>query len=247
MPASLGANTARHVLVVLALGGALAACDTSPGPALPSPTRPTAATTSPEPAELAALRARPLRSPTFAAGDECPITQPAPLDPPPPAGHALSTGEAASALGHAPLFPDARFYGDRSQLRVRAGALHPGWYGAKAPWASRTGYRGWALIRTVRLNGPGHARVQLQLGRGGNQGQRRPPCQRASRLAVLAGRHRSDQRGLLRLPGRRHRLHRSDRVSRRAGVLTRQPAYPARSRRQQHQVDPRRGLGHRFP
>jgi hypothetical protein len=166
MPASLSANTARHILVVLVLGNALAACDTSPGPTLPSPARTTAVSASPEPAELAALRARPLRLPTVAAGDPCPVTQPAPLDPPPPAGHPLicCDGGPALALGHAPVFPDARYFrGDGAQVRLEVKQSDRGWYGTKAPWASRPGYRGWVLIRTARLDGPGRARVELQL------------------------------------------------------------------------------------
>src|SRR6266542_3576471 len=119
------------------------------------------------PAELAALRARPLRLPTLAAGEACPVTHPAPPDPPPPSGHPLSTGRPPSALGHAPVFPDARYFrGDRAQLWVRAETTHPGWYSAKVPWASRTGYLGWVLIRTGRLDGPGRARVGLRLADG---------------------------------------------------------------------------------
>src|SRR6266511_4928952 len=137
-------GTARHVLVALALGSALAACDTPPGRTLPSPSfsspslpspslssPSTAAASSPEPAELAALRARPLRLPTLAAGEACPVTHPAPPDPPSPSGHPLSTGGPPSALGHAPVFPDARYFrGDRAQLWVRAETTHPGWYSA---------------------------------------------------------------------------------------------------------------------
>jgi len=149
---------------VLAIGSALAGCETAPGPPSPSLARSVAATASPEPAELAALRARPLRLPTVAAGDPCPVTRPARLDPPPPVGHSLGTGWA---LGHAPLFPDASFFnGDPVRLRVSTVATRPGWYAAKAPWASRTGYLGWALIRTARLDGPGRARVELQVADG---------------------------------------------------------------------------------
>jgi hypothetical protein len=162
MPANVRANAARRLLAMLALGGALVACDTSPGPTPPSLTPPAAATASPEPAELAALRARPLRLPTLTAGNACPVTQPAPPDPPPPSGHPLSTGGAASALGHAPVFPDAR-YNRGNLLRVTPDATRPGWYEAKVPWASRTGYLGWTLIRGARLDGPGHVRVELQL------------------------------------------------------------------------------------
>ena len=132
----------------------------------PTPARPTAGTASPEPAELVALRARPLQLPTLTAGEVCPVTLPAPLNPPPPAGHPLSTGGPPSALGHAPVFPDARYFHGGTQLRVSTNAVRPGWYGAKAPWASRSGYLGWALIRSARLDGPGQARVELQLADG---------------------------------------------------------------------------------
>ena len=165
MPVSLPAHIVR-ILVALVLGSALAACDSSPGPTLPNPTRPTAATTSPEPAELAALRARPLRLPTFAAGDPCPVTQPLPLDPPPPAGHPLvcCDGGPALALGRAPLFPAAGYFrGEGTQVHLQVKETSPGWYGSKAPWASRPGYRGWVLIRTARLDGPGRGRVELQI------------------------------------------------------------------------------------
>jgi hypothetical protein len=167
VPVTFRANTARHILAMLAIGSALAACETSPGPP-PPPIRSTAATASPEPAELAALRARPLRLPTLAPGDACPLTQPAPPNPPPPPGHPLSTGGAPSALGHAPVFPDARYFHLGNQLRVRALTTRPGWYGTKAPWASRTGYLGWTLIRTARLDGPGRAQIELQLADGSN-------------------------------------------------------------------------------
>jgi hypothetical protein len=160
------ADTARQIFITLALAGALAACATTPGPTPPSPPKPSTATAPPEPAELAALRARPLRLPTLAAGDQCPVTQAVPLDPPPPTGHPLSTGGPPSALGHAPLFPDAHYYGEPTVLRVRPGHSHAGWYIAKAPWASRTGYRGWTLIRIARLDGPGQALVQLQMTEG---------------------------------------------------------------------------------
>lgn len=163
MPATIRDHTARRLLAMLALGGALVACDTSPGPTPPSLTRSAAATASPEPAELAALRARPLRLPTVAAGDACPVTQPAPPDPLPPAGHPLGNGGPPSALGHAPLFLDARYFYGGNRLRVTADATRPGWYGTKAPWASRTGYVGWTLIRGARLDGPGRVRVELRL------------------------------------------------------------------------------------
>jgi hypothetical protein len=171
VPAPLPADAARHVFVALVLAGALAGCGTTPDPTLPSPTRPSsptppAATASPGPAELAALRTRPLRLPTIAAGGECPVTEAVALDPPPPAGHALSTGGPPSALGDAPLFPDARYFGGHAVLGVRAGHPHPGWYVAKSPWASRTVYRGWTLIRSARLDGPGRALVELQLPDG---------------------------------------------------------------------------------
>jgi hypothetical protein len=170
MPSTSSPRTARHVLVALALGSALTACDTPPGRTLPSPSLPSPATTaatSSEPAELAALRARPLRLPTLAAGQACPVTRAAPPDPAPPSGHPLGTGGPPSALGHAPVFPDARyFHGDRAELWVRADTTNPGWYSTKVPWASRTGYLGWVLIRTGRLDGPGRARVGLSLAGG---------------------------------------------------------------------------------
>ena len=168
MPARIPADTARRGLVAAALTSALAACTGAPSPTPAAPTSPPApaATASPEPTELAALRARPLRFPSLTAGDECPVTPTVALDPPPPTGHALSTGGPPSALGHAPLFPDGRYYGDRGVLGVRSGHPHPGWYTAKTPWASRTGYRGWTLIRTARLDGSGRALVELQLPDG---------------------------------------------------------------------------------
>jgi hypothetical protein len=170
--ASTGADTARHFLAVLAVGIGLTACDASPAPSPQPPTRPPVVTASPEPSEVVALRARSLRLPSLAAGDRCPVTQPAPPDPPPPAGHALSNGAPASVLGTAPLFPDARYFGgDRHELLVTADLRPPGWYGTKVPWASGSGYRGWALIRTVRLDGPGHGRVQLQLADGPTMGE----------------------------------------------------------------------------
>lgn len=105
----------------------------------------------------------------------CHASAPVPLDRPPPAGHPLSTGGPPSALGRAPLFPDARdFDGERAALRVRpnaAGSEHAGWYAAKARWASRTGYTGWALIRVARLDGPGSARAELQLAGGTRAGE----------------------------------------------------------------------------
>ncbi len=131
---------ARHILVWLALSCALTACDPPPSPTPPTPARPTAGTASPEPAELVALRARPLLLPTLTAGEVCPVTLPAPPNPPPPAGHPLSTGGPPGALGHAPVFPDARYFHGGTQLRVSTNAVRPGWYGAKAPWASRSGY-----------------------------------------------------------------------------------------------------------
>lgn len=163
MPARLPAHTARHVVVAIVVANALAGCGGAPGPTRPSPAKPTTATASPEPAELAALRARPLRLPTLAAGDACPVTPAAPMDPAPPAGHPLSSGGPPSALGHAPLFPDAHYYGGGTRLPMRSGHPHPGWYVAKAPWGTRAGYRGWTLIRTARLDGPGLALVELRL------------------------------------------------------------------------------------
>lgn len=164
MSTRLPVETARRVLVTLVLASSLVGCAIAPIPA-PPPTPPVA-TAVPEPVGLATLRARPLRLPTVPPGSECPVTRALPLDPPPPAGHALSTGGPPSGLGQAPLFPDARYFVDQARLGVRAGHPHPGWYVAKTPWASRTGYRGWALIRAARLDGPGQALVVLQLTDG---------------------------------------------------------------------------------
>ena len=166
MRARLPPNDARHILVWVALGCTLAACDTSPSLTPSNPARPASEAASPDPAELVALRARPLQLPTLTPGDACPVTQPAPPNPLPPAGHPLSTGGPPSALGHAPVFPDARYFHGGTQLRVGTNAARPGWYAAKAPWASRTGYLGWALIRSARLDGPGRARVELQFAHG---------------------------------------------------------------------------------
>jgi hypothetical protein len=166
VPTRLPVHIARHVVVVLAVVTALAGCGGTPGSPPPSPANPPTATASPEPAELAALRARPLRLPTLAAGDVCPVTPATRMDPAPPAGHPLGTGGPPTALGRAPLFPDAHSYDSGTRLPVRPGHPHPGWYVAKAPWASRAGYRGWALIRTARLDGPGQALVELQLADG---------------------------------------------------------------------------------
>ncbi len=166
MPARLPTRTARYVVVALAVVNALAGCGGTPGTRLPSPAKPTTASAPPEPAELAALRARPLRLPTLTAGDACPVTPAAPLDPAPPAGHPLGTGGPPTTLGHAPLFPDAHYYDAGTRLPVRSGHPHPGWYVAKAPWAGRAGYRGWTLIRTARLDGPGQALIDLQLADG---------------------------------------------------------------------------------
>jgi hypothetical protein len=161
VPAICPTNTARRILAVLAVGTVLAACEPSPGPTPPTPARSASAPVSPEPTELAALRSRPLRLPSLAAGDLCPVTQPTQLDPPPPPGHELGPGVV---LGHAPLIFDG---GNR--LQVRAEPTRPGWYGTKTPWASRTGYLGWALIRAARLDGPGQAQVELQLADGTTQ------------------------------------------------------------------------------
>jgi hypothetical protein len=154
------------MLVALVVASALTACGSVPGPARPSASAPPATGASSEPAELTALRVRPLRLPTLATGGECPVTRAGPLDPPPPPGHALSTGGAPSALGDAPLFPDARYFDQKTRLGVRSGHPHPGWYVAKTPWASATGYRGWTLIRTASLDGSGQALVVLQLPDG---------------------------------------------------------------------------------
>lgn len=166
MPARSLATAGRGFIAV-ALVGALMACTTPPGPTQSgSPAPSAAASVSTEPAELAALRARPLRLPTLAAGADCPVTSTVALDPPLPTGHALSTGGAPKALGRAPLFPDGRYFGADGVLGVRAGHPHPGWYTAKTPWASRPGYRGWTLIRTASLDGIGRALVELQLPEG---------------------------------------------------------------------------------
>src|SRR5262245_52428669 len=159
------AATVARVLVVFAAGWALVACDGSPSPP-PPPSATPSATATPEPAELAVLRERPWRLPTLAPGAACPLTQPVTPDPLPPSGHPLSNGGPASALGQAPVFPDARFFDGGNQLRPTADPARPGWYTTKVPWASRIGYVGWVLVRAARLDGPGQVRMELVLDDG---------------------------------------------------------------------------------
>jgi hypothetical protein len=166
VPAICPTNNARRLLAALTVGSLLAGCEPSPGPTPPSPTPSASARVSPEPTELTALRKRPLRLPSLAAGDPCPVSQPTQLNPPPPPGHELGLGRA---LGRAPLFPDASFFVSGSRLQVRADPTRPGWYSAKAPWASRTSYLGWALIRIARLDGPGQAQIDLHFADGTTQ------------------------------------------------------------------------------
>jgi hypothetical protein len=166
VPAICPTNTARRILAALAIGSLLTGCEPEPGPTPPSPARSASAPVWAEPTELTALRSRPLRLPTLTAGDPCPVTKPTQLDPPPPPGHELGPGQA---LGHAPLFPDATFFVDGNRLQVRADPTSPGWYSAKTPWASRTGYLGWTFIRAARLDGPGQAQIDLHLADGTTQ------------------------------------------------------------------------------
>jgi hypothetical protein len=164
MPHSVQARRAGLAALTLGLCAALAACTHPVGARHPQPSVPAAASGAPLPAALAVLLDRPLGLPSLATGGSCPVTQPTALDPPPPPGHPLTNAGSPIALGRAPVFPDAYYFGLHGRpnlLQLRSDATRPGWYITKAPWASRPGYRGWALIRAARIDGAGQAQVQV--------------------------------------------------------------------------------------
>jgi hypothetical protein len=122
--------------------------------AVPS-ARATSEATATEPAEVAALLARPMRLATVPPGAACPVSPVTVRSPVAQAGD-------ASGLGTGPLYPITLYTGADATLRRGGQTPDPsGRYELKVVWASTSGYRGPAVVRVGRLDGPGRGAVRL--------------------------------------------------------------------------------------
>lgn len=137
-----------------------------PGGTIKSPTVPPGSasrlTASPHASTPEELLARPLRLPSLAPGQPCPVT---PKQRRPPPMSAL----AQEVLGDGPVVPVAGPFGEDTTLRPKDRGTD-GWYARKVPWVAAD-YQGPVLIRAGRIDGPGGARVRFfytgQLAGGG--------------------------------------------------------------------------------
>jgi hypothetical protein len=130
----------------------LAACTGTPAPPVPSsPPASTAASTSIE----AALLARPLRLPRVAPGRPCPTSRATARTP-------VAQEADTNGLGTGPLYPIAFYIGNNATLNLGQETPGPdGLYEMKVVWASSGAYRGPAVVRVGRIDGPGRGYVRL--------------------------------------------------------------------------------------
>jgi hypothetical protein len=101
-----------------------------------------ATTASPSADPLAALRARPVRLPTVAAGSPCPVLP----------GRTVSP-DFGPALGDGPLYPAG--FGTEGVARLQGASEEGGWYYIKVLWVANPAYKGPALVRGGRIDAPG--------------------------------------------------------------------------------------------
>lgn len=107
-------------------------------------------TATPPPADQwAALRQRPLKLPTIPPGSPCPSS-----------GGKMVAPDFGLALGDGPVYP-VGFYPDGTYY-YPGGTQEGGWYLLKVLWISSPDYRGPALVRGGRVDGPG----ELRFGEG---------------------------------------------------------------------------------
>ncbi|WP_157018079.1 hypothetical protein [Cryptosporangium arvum] len=134
----------RAVSLVLAIVAGVTACSGDE----PTP-RATPGESANSSATAAAFAAPPLKLPTVAAGQACPLS----------ASKAWSgPGQATRVLGNGPLYPIADYFREGgATLDLRPDDEQPdGTYGKKVRWLS-VGYSGPVLIRGGRLDGTGRA------------------------------------------------------------------------------------------
>jgi hypothetical protein len=95
----------------------------------------------------AALRARPVRLPTIAAGSSCPVVP----------GKTVSP-HFGPALGDGPLYPAG--FGTEGVARLQGANQEGGWYFIKVLWVADPVYKGPALVRGGRIDAPGEVRFE---------------------------------------------------------------------------------------
>jgi hypothetical protein len=139
----------------LVLVSLLAACTGSP--ARPNPTNAPATSSPPDTgdAAIAALINRPLRLPTVAAGAACPVSGVTVRSP-------VVQPADARGLGTGPLYPITFYIGENGTMVLGGQTRGPGGlYELKVVWATSGGYRGPAVVRVERIDGPGRGYVRL--------------------------------------------------------------------------------------
>jgi hypothetical protein len=94
-----------------------------------------------------ALRARPVRLPTVAAGSPCPIVP----------GKTVSP-DFGPALGDGPLYPAG--FGTEGVAHLQGANQEGGWYFIKVLWVADPAYKGPALVRGGRIDAPGEVRFE---------------------------------------------------------------------------------------
>jgi hypothetical protein len=132
----------------------LTACTDAPQTGPPAATR-TPHTTAE--ADITALLGRPMRLPTVAPGEPCPVSGTSVRSP-------SSQDSTANGLGTGPLYPTGFYLGAAATLSIGERTVGPdGRYDLKEVWASTTstGYRGPAVVRVDRIDGPGEGHVEL--------------------------------------------------------------------------------------
>ncbi len=133
-----------RVMMAASLVSALVACD---GGTPDTPTVSAPASTAASAAPAAEFPAPPLRLPSVAPGEPCPVTEPHRWSDPDQAGRVLGPG---------PLYPVADYFtGGALQLRDQD-RQQDGTYTKKVRWIG-SGYSGPVLVRAGRIDAPGAA------------------------------------------------------------------------------------------
>jgi hypothetical protein len=152
-------------LVLLVAAGLLAACTATPAPTPTTP--PVVGPPGPQPTSdgtvVAELLARPVRSPSVAAGAPCPRS--------PKVSHSPVVQPAdAEGLGAAPIYPISFYIGDGTITMLEKTANSDGLYDAKVVWASSDDYEGPAVVRVARLDAQGRGKVTLSYNSAASRG-----------------------------------------------------------------------------
>jgi hypothetical protein len=132
-------STGKPIVLLSRLGATVFAAKYPNGEPFPTP--------APGADAWATLRARPLSIPSISPGSPCPVT---------PSGHA--NDNFGIVLGTGPVYPIG--FGADGVYHYSPIFEEGGWYFMKVLWIADPSYKGPALVRGLRVDGPGQVRFE---------------------------------------------------------------------------------------